>query len=84
MIMRLLEVAPARASAGMMRRGRNQIKRDAGTRVVRQPIPFGEKYRGTIAEMQIDRAAVSTMNGARRKGPQRVLRAFSHRCFEIG
>jgi hypothetical protein len=84
MIMRLLEVAPARASGGMMRRGRNQIKRDAGTRFVRQPIPFGEIYGSTIAEMQIDRAAVSIMNGAHRKPPQMVLRAFSHRCFEIG
>jgi hypothetical protein len=73
--MRLLEVAPARASAGMMRRGRNQIKRDAGRGPRVDRCSLGEKYAGAIAKMQIERAAVSTMNGAHRKLLPMALRA---------
>jgi hypothetical protein len=58
--------------------------RDAGRNTCASRFPFGEKCRSTIAEMQIGRAAVSTMNDAHREPPQMVLRAFSRRCFETG
>jgi len=51
--MRLLEVAPARASEGIMLRGRNPIKRDAGRGLCVDRCPPGEKYAGTISKMQM-------------------------------
>jgi hypothetical protein len=52
------------------------------TRVSR--FPFDEKYGSTIAEMQIDRAAVSTMNGdivISDELTQRDLRTFGCRML---
>jgi hypothetical protein len=62
----------------MMRRARYQIKTQRRRRranFLRQPIPSAEKHGSTIAEMQIDRAAVSTVNGASRN----IRRAIASR-----
>ena len=69
---------------------RYQIERQRGRRrpnFLRQPIPSGGKHGSAIAEMQIGRAGVSTMNGAHRNFRRAIAFAwltFGRRCFEIG